>query len=145
MKEEHLHAKERVPMCNILLNNVKYGELYSCRAESSLLKCYAMSTSHQIPTFRRIVVPSSSQLSIPNNIATLMACQNVLTILSGEKIYEEASRTAKRLPGLPDPENEDNTLLPSVGNYFPVHMATKQSRNLDSANAVRIILLLCKD
>lgn len=81
-------------MCNILLNNVKHGELYSCRAESSLLKCYAMSTSQQIPTFRSIVVPSYSHLRIPNNIATLMACQKVLTILSGERIVK------KRLLGL---------------------------------------------
>ena len=74
-------------MCNILSNNVKYGKLYSCRAESSLLECYAMSTNQQIPTFRRTLVPSSSHLSIPNNIAILMACQKVLTILSGERIF----------------------------------------------------------
>ena len=52
-------------------------------------------------------MPSSSHLSIPNNIATLMACQKVLKILSGERIKKEASRTANRLPGLSDPENED--------------------------------------
>ena len=56
--------------------------------------------------FERIVVPSSSHLSIPNNIATLMAFQKVLKILSGERIKKEASRTANRLPGLSDPENE---------------------------------------
>ena len=76
-------------MCNILSNNVKYGELYSCRAESGLLKCYAMTTSQQIPTFRRIVVSSSSHFSIPNNIAILMACEKVLTIASGERIFKK--------------------------------------------------------
>jgi hypothetical protein len=75
-----------------------------------------------------------------------MACQKVLTILSGERIFK------KRLLGLQTGflgclslKMKTNTLLRKIGNYFPVHTATKQPRNLDSANAVRIILLLCKD
>jgi hypothetical protein len=49
------------------------------------------------------------------------------------------------IPELHETENEGITLIQKVGNYFPAHLAAKQPRNHESVNAVRIILLLCKD
>jgi hypothetical protein len=74
-----------------------------------------------------------------------MACQKVLAILSGERIKKRLLGQQTGFLGCLILKMKTNTLLRKIDNYFPVHTATKQPRNLNSANAVRIILLLCKD